>query len=197
MALGSTQPLTEMSTRRISWGPLRNSDDLPPSCPDVTKSGNFNFLEPSKPVTGLIYLYLLLGFKKMIFSTSINNIWVRGKFLFYCEKIGFRLKRFMRTLLLFHRLISHAFNVHYSQYVGQMKPFITSSSRSKQRDFVCTEPRAMLSCDVSNGYLVPVNVISIKIDKIRTIINPLKPKRRPLYLNTQSVPRCKQFSSRL
>jgi len=29
------------------------------------------------------------------------------------------------------------------------------------------------------------------------IINPLKTKRRPLYLKTQSVPRCKHFSSRL
>ena len=28
-------------------------------------------------------------------------------------------------------------------------------------------------------------------------INPLKTKRRPLYLKTQSVPRCKHFSSRL
>jgi len=27
--------------------------------------------------------------------------------------------------------------------------------------------------------------------------NPLKPKRRPLYLKTQSVPRCKHFSSGL
>ena len=31
----------------------------------------------------------------------------------------------------------------------------------------------------------------------RVIVNPLKPKRRPLYLKTQSVPRCKHFSSRL
>ena len=30
-----------------------------------------------------------------------------------------------------------------------------------------------------------------------TYINPLKPNRRPLYLKTQSVPRCKHFSSRL
>jgi len=29
------------------------------------------------------------------------------------------------------------------------------------------------------------------------ILNPLKTKRRPLYLKTQSVPRCKHFSSRL
>jgi len=28
-------------------------------------------------------------------------------------------------------------------------------------------------------------------------INPLKTKRRPLYLKTQSVPRCKHFSFRL
>jgi len=28
-------------------------------------------------------------------------------------------------------------------------------------------------------------------------INPLQTKRRPLYLETQSVPRCKHFSSRL
>jgi len=31
MALGSTQPLTEMSTRRISWGwmwPVRKADNL-------------------------------------------------------------------------------------------------------------------------------------------------------------------------
>ena len=50
MALGSTQPLTEMSTRRISWGKggrcLRLTT-LPPSCAVVMKSGNFNFLEPS------------------------------------------------------------------------------------------------------------------------------------------------------
>ena len=29
------------------------------------------------------------------------------------------------------------------------------------------------------------------------LLNPLKTKRRPLYLKTQSVPRCKHFSSRL
>jgi len=29
------------------------------------------------------------------------------------------------------------------------------------------------------------------------MFNPLKTKRRPLYLKAQSVPRCKHFSSRL
>ena len=52
MALGSTQPLTEMSTRSISRGkrrPVRTADNLPPFCAVVTKCGNLNFLEPSGP----------------------------------------------------------------------------------------------------------------------------------------------------
>ena len=37
---------------------MRKVDNLPPSCAFVTKSGNLNFLEPSGPVRGLLYLYL-------------------------------------------------------------------------------------------------------------------------------------------
>jgi hypothetical protein len=53
MALGSTQPLTEMSTRYISWGKCGRCvrlTTLPPSCAVVKKSGNFNFLEHSGPL---------------------------------------------------------------------------------------------------------------------------------------------------
>jgi len=53
MARGSTQSLTEMSTRSIFWGlrqPVLKADNLPPSCAVVTKSGNLNFLDPSGPV---------------------------------------------------------------------------------------------------------------------------------------------------
>jgi len=53
MALGSTQPLTEMSTRSISWGKggrCVRLTTLLPSCAVVTKSGNLNFLEPSGPL---------------------------------------------------------------------------------------------------------------------------------------------------
>jgi len=49
MALGSTQPLTEMSTRSIYWGKggrCVRLTTLPLSCAVVTKSGNLNFLEP-------------------------------------------------------------------------------------------------------------------------------------------------------
>ena len=54
MALGSTQPLTEMSTRCIYWGGKGGwcvrLTTLPPSCAVVMKSGNLNFLEPSGPL---------------------------------------------------------------------------------------------------------------------------------------------------
>jgi hypothetical protein len=52
MALGSTQPLTEMSTGSISWGKggrCVRLTTLPPLCAVVKKSGNLNFLEPSGP----------------------------------------------------------------------------------------------------------------------------------------------------
>jgi len=34
---------------------VRKADNLPPSCAVVTKSKNLNCLEPSGPVTGLVY----------------------------------------------------------------------------------------------------------------------------------------------
>jgi len=65
MAQGSTQPLTEMSTRNICGGKngqcLRLTT-LPQFWAIVMKSGNLNFLEPSGhlgPVMGLIYLLLV------------------------------------------------------------------------------------------------------------------------------------------
>jgi hypothetical protein len=53
MFLGSTQPLTEMSTRCISWvyrRAVREADNLTPPCAVVMKSGNLNILEPSGPL---------------------------------------------------------------------------------------------------------------------------------------------------
>jgi len=66
MALGSTQPLTEMSTGSISWhkgGRCVRLTTLSPSCAVVTKSGNLNFLNSlghSSPVMGLLYFFLFL-----------------------------------------------------------------------------------------------------------------------------------------
>ena len=53
MALGSTQPLTEMSIRSISWGKggrCVRLTTVPLSCAVVVKFGNLNFLEPSGPL---------------------------------------------------------------------------------------------------------------------------------------------------
>ena len=54
MALGSTQPLTEMSTRNISWGvKVAGALGWQPyhlHVPIVLKSGCLNLLEPSGPV---------------------------------------------------------------------------------------------------------------------------------------------------
>ena len=54
MALGSTQPLTEMSTRNFSWGvKAAGAYGWQPyhfHMPIVLKSGNLNLLEPSGPM---------------------------------------------------------------------------------------------------------------------------------------------------
>jgi hypothetical protein len=53
VALGSTQPLTEMSTGVFPGGKggrCVGLTSLPPSCAVVMKSGNLNFLEPSGPL---------------------------------------------------------------------------------------------------------------------------------------------------
>jgi hypothetical protein len=50
MALGSTQPLTEMSTRNLPGGkkrPARRADNLAAICqPNVRKCGSLNFSQP-------------------------------------------------------------------------------------------------------------------------------------------------------
>jgi len=67
MALRLTQPLTEMSSKNISWGGggkgYRCVDltTLPPSCA-VLKSGSLSLLEPSGPVqvcNGIALRFLL------------------------------------------------------------------------------------------------------------------------------------------
>ena len=76
MALGSTQPLTEMSTRNIFLegkdGRCVRLTTLPPSCAVVTKSGSLNFLEPSGSVQACngTDLPLTLPFTCCIFCIS-------------------------------------------------------------------------------------------------------------------------------
>ena len=61
MALGSTQPLVEMSARDIPWGKGGRCIRLTTYCAVVKKSVSLNFLDPSgpaQPVMGELYLYL-------------------------------------------------------------------------------------------------------------------------------------------
>jgi hypothetical protein len=65
MALGSIQPLKEMSNRNISWGgkrPVRRADNLNhPQVPIISKSGSLPFWNPQglpRSVQGLLYLHL-------------------------------------------------------------------------------------------------------------------------------------------
>jgi hypothetical protein len=57
-----------------------------------------------------------------------------------------------------------------------------------------------ISCSSSRGKIVLIQHLVSSLtesDDTRCCINLLKPKRRLLYLMTQSVPRCKQFPTRL
>jgi hypothetical protein len=71
MALGSTQPLTEMSTRNISGGegkrPERKADNLAAICEPTVyrKCGRLHISElygPSRPVTGIAFFLLYLQY---------------------------------------------------------------------------------------------------------------------------------------
>jgi len=64
MALGSTQPLTKMSTRNVTWGkrrPVLRADNLTNfmyrlSC-NLGASNSWNPQGLSRPVMGLLYLF--------------------------------------------------------------------------------------------------------------------------------------------
>jgi len=93
--LGSTQPLTEMSNRDISWGKdgrCLGLTTLPPSCADSLKIlVASNFCSPNdlfSPVQGLIYLYATQGI--MLVSTVACR-W----FLSWCIWIQFKILNFV------------------------------------------------------------------------------------------------------
>jgi hypothetical protein len=73
MALGSTQPLTEMSTGSISL-PVRKADNLTPSCAVVMKFGSLNFLESSRPVQACNGTALPLPLTGTVIQR--NTVWV-------------------------------------------------------------------------------------------------------------------------
>jgi len=78
MALGSTQPLTEMNTRNISWGwrrTVRRADLTIFMCRLSWNLGvwtSWNFLGLSKPVMGLLNLYGQLTFTSSNLLPPLN-----------------------------------------------------------------------------------------------------------------------------
>ena len=80
MALESTPPLTEMSTRSISWGVISGRcvrlTTLLKSCAVVTKFGNHNSLEPSGPLQACngTALYIILFRNSFVFWLHIALI---------------------------------------------------------------------------------------------------------------------------
>jgi len=86
MALGLTQPLTEMSTRNISWGGKGGRcvklTTLPPSCADCLKIGSLNLLEASGPVQACNGIALPLPLPSstsdLITSSCLTSLWPFG-----------------------------------------------------------------------------------------------------------------------
>jgi len=81
MALGSTQPLTEMSTGVFPGGKGRRCvrlTNFPTSCAVVMKSGNLNFLEHSGPLQACNGTAFSLPFTYSIFRKTLSLNLSRG-----------------------------------------------------------------------------------------------------------------------
>jgi hypothetical protein len=81
MALRSTQPLTDMSTRNISWGEkvasTYGSQPYDLHVPTVLKSGSLNLLEPSRPVqacNGIALPFSSIGMTYDAYITKPNTV---------------------------------------------------------------------------------------------------------------------------
>jgi len=94
MALGSTQPLTEMSTRCTGGkgGQCVRLTTLPPSCAVVMKFWNLNFLEHSGPLQACngtaLPLYIHIYIKSLITSHTTQFLSIRKtNHLTLCKEI--------------------------------------------------------------------------------------------------------------
>ena len=92
MALGSTQPLREMSTRNISWGVKAvGAYGWQPyhlHVPIVLKSGSLNLLEPSGPIQGCNGIALPLLCNYSLCSNIYSSLIQMGPVLVWCVLSG-------------------------------------------------------------------------------------------------------------
>jgi hypothetical protein len=81
MALGLTPPLTEMSTRNVSWRPVRRADNLTTfMCRlswNLGASASWNPQGLSRPVMGLLYFYISYRFYVRIIRKDLVMLKVR------------------------------------------------------------------------------------------------------------------------
>jgi len=105
MALGSTQPLTGMSTRSISWskdGRCVGLITLPPSCIIVLKSRSLILLEPSGPVQAFNGTALPLPLPLYIKAVSLYVIHIPTCFDIFMPSSG--------NFTLFYSVVGEYFN---------------------------------------------------------------------------------------
>jgi hypothetical protein len=105
-----------------------------------------------------------------------------------------------------HKLVylRQEFNCHLQVCAGPILRFHMTFKQEDRKFHWVQEPWWVLPrepWEKSHGdKAATISVQDIPLPNSRRLshgINPLKTKRRPLYLKTQSVPRCKHFSSRL
>jgi len=92
MALGLTQPLTEVYTRNISWG--IKADKLTTfMCRFSCSLGALNFCKPQdlpRPVMGLLYLYIffiafvVLCLFSLLYSYAMSHFCTLSEHCLYC-----------------------------------------------------------------------------------------------------------------
>ena len=107
MALGSTQPLTEMRAfPGGKGGRCVKLTTLPPSCAVVMKSGNLNFLEPSGPLRDCFTFLYDSHFLFYTFLQQVTSILTRWScYLNSC--------RFTKSVL--YRTLQNAYFPHKKQ----------------------------------------------------------------------------------
>jgi hypothetical protein len=82
MALGSTQPLTEMSTRNISWGlRVTGATFLCRLSWKLRASTSWNLEGLSRHVQGVLYLYFILRYRIYVTSWTLFIVWAAVAFL--------------------------------------------------------------------------------------------------------------------
>ena len=169
MALGLTEPLTEMSARNISWGVKAAGAWGWQPCylhvPLVLKSGGLNLLEPSEPVQASIGIALPFQFQTGLVSVqSRNTAAVFGtEFLARVELCKFCRHKFAESLYA---------RVLYIQNSRTSQCWLLLTARQLN---VCVPTAGTSKCDEKN-YRKISTVVSSLISLIYPVVSSEYPK---------------------